>query len=263
MATPRTLSNRTSTLAVSTIPTACQPSLVTVIPDWSRSTAARQGRPSRFQPLTTACVIALAPEHQALTPSSTTAPASSAAVWASYNLARLRSCAATAASARQRCKVCPPPGRLRRSKPASTMAHSTCPALSFRLPSDESDSIGKPARNLRIAETGSLMEEVVISHHRRIGFAAKLAWPCQCLDELSERFVKLSGSGVYQREIRIAGRQHRRQLSPIQHRGTLVEHHNGLAMTILILDEFDSQPVCAQADGGSITRWDDQRIVQR
>src|SRR5450830_1789837 len=186
------------------------------------------------------------------------APASariaSASVCASYSLARLRSCAATAASARQRCKVWPAAGRLSLSRPASTIAHSTSPALSDG---------GTSVSNLRIAATASLLEESVISDHRRIGFAAQFTLPGKRLDELRQRFVELLGSAVDQRKIRIAGRQHHRQFGAIEQRGGAVKHHDRLAMAILILEKFKRQAVFAQAGDRGAAGRDDQAVIQR
>ncbi|KAG0772005.1 hypothetical protein G6F22_016040 [Rhizopus arrhizus] len=144
------------------MPTACQPCVVTVTPGWSSATAARQGSPAPFQPLTIAWLSAAAPEHHPFKPLTMTPPAAwarmptrmsggsahqtpqqassgastracssarmaSASVCPSNNLAKPRSTAATAASARQRSKVPPEPGNGNPPKPARTSSPSQWP----------------------------------------------------------------------------------------------------------------------------------------
>ncbi len=146
----------TSALWLSAMPTACHGLLSIVTPGWRNATRASHGPlPSAIHTVSKAWLSSGAPEHHDLMPSrrqppsgcgeaitriagasaahmpqvlpsgtSAACPSSamidSASVWPSNSLTRLRSRAATSASARQRSSVRPHPGRGSRSAPEST-----------------------------------------------------------------------------------------------------------------------------------------------
>src|SRR5450830_1538023 len=142
------------------IPTACQPSSVTVMPGWSMSTATNCWRSSSSQAVSNPWLTTAAPEHQALRPSSTrrwplrrartlavggsaahmpqmlpsggnglrsSAMTAKASVWPSNNLHSRRSCPATWARRLNRSRVWPLPGCGSWSRPSARSAFRAAP----------------------------------------------------------------------------------------------------------------------------------------